>query len=306
MSTFENIIAPVQALSDEITRQHGISLSIKREDLNHPEIMGNKLRKLKYNLLDAQKQNASALLSFGGAYSNHILALSAAGKLMGMQTIGIIRGAELENTPLNSVLSRVLENDMQLHFVSRSDYRKKQEAEFIEKLHEKFGAFYLIPEGGSNQLALQGVSELMSEVDDSYDVISCACGTGGTLAGLIQGAGINTRHSPELIGFQVLKADNYIQQAVHDFLTPKDYQHVHWHVNQDYHFGGYAKTDDRLIGFMRWFKAIHNIDLDYVYTGKMMYGLYQMIKSGSFSRGSRVLAIHTGGTQTASLSCLQQ
>ena len=304
MSIFENIIAPVQALSDEITRQHDILLSIKREDLNHPEIMGNKLRKLKYNLLDAEKQNASALLSFGGAYSNHILALSVAGKFMGMQTIGLIRGAELENKPLNSVLSSALENGMQLHFVSRSDYRQKQETEFIEKLHDRFGAFYLIPEGGSNLLALQGVSELIDEIDESYDVISCACGTGGTLAGLIQGVGINKRLSSELIGFQVLKADNYIQQSVHDFLTPKEYQQVNWHVNEDYHFGGYAKTDDRLIGFMRWFKATHNIDLDYVYTGKMMYGLYQMIKSGSFSRGSRVLAIHTGGIQTASLSCL--
>jgi len=304
MDIFEHINAPIQALQDDITHQHNVSLFIKREDLNHPEIMGNKLRKLKYNLLEAQKQNATAILSFGGAYSNHILALAAAGRIFNIPTIGVIRGPELKNTPLNPVLEMARKNGMQLHFISREDYKNKQQSEYINVLHKQFGEFYLIPEGGSNALAVHGMAEIMDDIDDSYDVMACACGTGGTLAGLIYGAKKYDRYQLELIGFQILKGQDYCQQEVSRLLPTGEHKRINWQVNSDFHFGGYAKTNNKLIDFMRWFKATHDIDLDYVYTGKMMYGLYQMIESGTFRKGSRILAIHTGGTQTAKITHL--
>lgn len=306
MDIFTNINAPVQTLFDDITRKHSVLLHIKREDLNHPEIMGNKLRKLKYNLLDAQQKKASCLLSFGGAFSNHILALSAAGRIFNIPTIGIIRGAELVDKKPNLILAQALNNGMQLEFISRQDYKIKGQTDFINQLHKQFGDFYLLPEGGSNALAVQGVAEIMDDIDDRHDVITCACGTGGTLAGLIQGAHNYNRQALKILGFQVLKADGYIQNEVKKLLAADIHGDINWQVNSDFHFGGYAKTDEKLIEFIRWFKTTHDIELDYIYTGKMMYGLYQMIQSGFFRRGSKVLAIHTGGTQTASLSCLRQ
>ncbi|NOY66564.1 MAG: 1-aminocyclopropane-1-carboxylate deaminase/D-cysteine desulfhydrase [Gammaproteobacteria bacterium] len=301
MKIFNNITAPVQALVDPVTREHGISLFIKREDLNHPEIMGNKLRKLKYNLLAAKEQNITTLLSFGGAFSNHILALSAAGRIFNFSTIGIIRGDELESKPLNPVLLKAKQNGMQLFFISRSDYREKESAGFIKKLHLSYGNFFMIPEGGSNKLAVNGAAEIMDDLDEEYDLIACACGTGGTLAGIIEGAFRQNKKNTQITGFQILDADSYMSNKISSLVSKKISKGINWNINADYHFGGYAKTNTELLDFIRWFKISHNIDLDYIYTGKMMFGLYQLIKASHFKEGSRLLAIHTGGTQTAKL-----
>jgi len=295
-----NTLSPTQEVSDEITRQHGVSLFIKREDLNHPEIMGNKLRKLKYNIIEATQQNVSTLLSFGGAYSNHILALSAAGRIFGLNTIGIIRGEELANKPLNPVLAMACKNGMKLNFISRSAYQKKTTIEFIDLLNKTHGEFYLIPEGGSNDLAIKGATEILDDINGDYDVITCPCGTGGTVAGIIKGVHLQ-RASTNILGFQVLNADHYIEDAIHSFLPAKTLSQTSWTINSDFHFGGYAKTNNKLLTFIKWFKQTHNIELDFIYTGKMMFGLYNLIQTGYFRKGSRLLAIHTGGTQTANV-----
>lgn len=301
MELFENITSPIQHLSDEVTEKYGVSLAVKREDLNHPEIMGNKLRKLKYNLIQARHDDAPQLLSFGGAYSNHILALSAAGRILNMPTTGIIRGDELQKSRLNPVLEKAQENGMQLSFISRSDYRKKTEPHFLQQLHEEFGVFALIPEGGTNALAVKGAAEIIKDLGEGYDVITCACGTGGTLAGIIKGVYQNGLGNVTVIGFSVLKNGGFISNEINKLLPVEICRQVKWNINTDYHFAGYARTSAALIGFIQWFQDRHGIDLDYIYTGKMMYGLYSLIRSGGIAQGSRVLTIHTGGTQTASI-----
>ena len=301
MQLFTNIHAPIQPLTDKITRLHNVSLAIKREDLNHPDIMGNKLRKLKYNIIDAKHKNKPAILSFGGAYSNHILALSAAGRLFNLPTIGVIRGEELQNTVLNPVLSRAKANGMKLRFITREQYKNKNDPSFIKDLHASLGDFSLIPEGGSNELGVKGAAEILADVDDQYDVIACACGTGGTLAGLIQGVHDYGLQPQLVIGFSVLKENSPVREDIKKLLSPKLRQSVDWQINTDYHFGGYAKNNQVLLDFIRWFKVTHGIDLDYIYTGKMMFGIYNLIQSGSFHDGCRILTIHTGGTQTASV-----
>ena len=301
MELFANIHAPIHVLTDEITRKHNVSLAIKREDLNHPDIMGNKLRKLKYNIIDAKHKNKPAILSFGGAYSNHILALSTAGKIFNIPTIGVIRGEELQQAALNPVLSRAEANGMRLYFITRAQYKKKNEPFFIEDLHTRLGDFYLVPEGGSNELGVKGAAEILDNVDNQYDLIACACGTGGTLAGLIQGVHDYALQPKLLIGFSVLKGNSPVREDIEKWLSPKLKQAVDWQINTDYHFGGYAKSNRILLDFIRWFKAAHHIDLDTVYTGKMMFGIYNLIQTGSFQEGCRILTIHTGGTQTAAL-----
>ena len=170
MEIWPTIKPPVQSLDDEITREHGISVHIKREDLNHSEIIGNKLRKLKYNLIEAKHQRASVLLSFGGAYSNHILALSAAGRIFNIPTIGIIRGEELQSAPLNPVLQQAQLNGMDLYFVSRETYKRKAQIDYLMSLQERFGGCCIIPEGGSNQLGVQGAAEIVEDIDSEFDV----------------------------------------------------------------------------------------------------------------------------------------
>jgi len=301
MDIWTTIKSPVQSLEDEITREHDISVHIKREDLNHSEIIGNKLRKLKYNLIEAKQQRASALLSFGGAYSNHILALSAAGRIFNIPTIGIIRGEELLKAPLNPVLQQAKLNGMDLHFVSRESYKRRAQANYLVSLQERFGDCYIMPEGGSNQLGVQGAAEIVEDIGSDYDAIACACGTGGTLAGIIKGVCTQGFLSSKVIGFSVLKGGGFLRNDIENMLPEDISTRVSWHVNTDYHLGGYARSNTTLIDFLQWFKATHQIELDTIYTGKMVYGIYDLIQSGFFKKGSRLLLIHTGGTQTAKL-----
>ncbi len=275
-------------LKGEIIEQSGVKLFIKREDQNHPFVSGNKWWKLKYNLGEALKAGYTTLLTFGGAYSNHIYAIASAAHELGLKSIGIIRGEEA--LPLNPTLSFAKGRGMQLQYVSREEYRNKTEASFIKKLHGQFGDFYLIPEGGTNELAVKGCAEfakqLSSEVD--FDYLCLPVGTGGTMAGIIEGLD----ESKKIIGFPVLKGATFLENEIRRYTAKNNWQLVY-----DYHFGGYAKVTKELTEFMNQVEQQFNIPLDPIYTAKMMFGLMDLIKKKFFAAGSTILAIHTGGLQ---------
>ncbi len=271
----------------------GIEVFIKREDELHPEISGNKYRKLAFNLEEARRQNHTTLLTFGGAYSNHIAASAAAGKDFGFKTIGVIRGDELEaKLPQvlmeNPTLRLAHENGMSFHFVSRSAYRTKTEPDFIKNLHDRFGDFYLVPEGGTNKLAVKGCEHILEKEDVRFDVICCAMGTGGTISGIIN----STHNRQQVIGFPSLKGD-FLKYEVSKYVLNRQ----NWSLITEYNFGGYAKISVELIDFINRFKEETDIPLDPVYTGKMLYGIVDLIKKGTFKKGTKILAIHTGGLQ---------
>ncbi|MGO1584886.1 MAG: 1-aminocyclopropane-1-carboxylate deaminase/D-cysteine desulfhydrase [Mesonia sp.] len=288
-----SVLHPTPIFNQFITQKNGVEIFLKREDLLHPLVSGNKFRKLKYNLQEAKKQGKDTILTFGGAFSNHILATSAAAKLSDFKSIGIIRGEELggenlEKTLLqNETLRNAKDMGMQLLFIDRETYRNKDNPMFIEGLKSKLGDFYLVPEGGTNDLAIKGCEEILSEADKDVEVVCCSVGTGGTLSGII-----NSSHEQQhILGFSALKGD---------FLKDEVAQHVekkNWQIIIDYHFGGYAKVDRTLIDFMNDFKANYKVLLDPIYTGKMMYGIFDRIEKGQFSKNTRILAVHTGGLQ---------
>ncbi|MDO5979738.1 1-aminocyclopropane-1-carboxylate deaminase/D-cysteine desulfhydrase [Flavivirga spongiicola] len=266
----------------------GAELFIKREDEIHPFVSGNKYRKLKYNLLEAKKKGFKTLLTFGGAFSNHIAAVASAGNLLGFKTIGVIRGNELEDKISdNETLSFAKQNGMQFKFVSRADYRDKTSKAFLAKLKEEFNDFYLIPEGGTNILAIKGCEEILTEADNVFDYICCAVGTGGTISGLIN----CSKPSQQVLGFPALKGD-FLRQDISKFVAK-----TNWDLITDYHFGGYAKINEELVTFINQFKKTNAIPLDPVYTGKMMFGVFDLINKDYFKKDSKILAIHTGGLQ---------
>ncbi len=271
------------------TFPHGITLSIKREDQLHPTISGNKFRKLKYNLIAARQQGCNTLLTFGGAYSNHIAAVAAAGSEHGFKTIGMIRGEEIaDKIQDNPTLKLAQAQGMQLHFVSRTDYRRKANSDFIEHLKQQFGEFYLIPEGGTNALAVQGCEEILTEQDkQDFDYICCAVGTGGTIAGMINASS----KQQKILGFPALKGD-FLAEEIKQWTT-----RTNWDLCLDYHFGGYAKTTPELLEFIQDFQTKTNIEIEPIYTGKMLFGILDLIERGYFPANSRILAIHTGGLQ---------
>jgi 1-aminocyclopropane-1-carboxylate deaminase len=263
-------------------------LSIKREDLIHPFVSGNKLRKLKYNLLQAKKENQTTLLTFGGAYSNHIAALAYAGKEQGFHTIGVIRGEELSHKITENPTLLFAQNcGMQLEFVSREDYRLKTEDSFIETLRQNHGAFYLVPEGGTNALAIKGCEEILTDTDAIFDYICCAVGTGGTISGIIN----SILPHQKVLGFPALKGD-FLKDEIRNFA-----QQEHWELMTDYHFGGYGKVNSELIAFINAFFATTQIPLDPIYTGKMVFGVIDLIKRNYFPENSKILLLHTGGIQ---------
>lgn len=282
----------LQRLDDPLFEEKNINFFIKRDDLIHPTVSGNKWRKLKYNLLEAQKQQQETLLSFGGAYSNHIYALAAAGKLFNFKTIGVIRGEKPKT--LNPVLEFALNNGMRLFYISRTAYRDKYNPQLIGELKERFGKFYMVPEGGSNMLAVRGCCEVIEEINIDFDYICSACGTGGTIAGLITGlAG-----AKKALGFSVLKGGDFLKDDVAQLIKGycgKDYQN--WDINTEYHFGGYAKSKPALLDFMKYFEKQHKVPIEFIYTGKMLYGLYDLIKKDFFKPNQNIIALHTGGVR---------
>ncbi|QWX83089.1 1-aminocyclopropane-1-carboxylate deaminase/D-cysteine desulfhydrase [Cellulophaga sp. HaHaR_3_176] len=268
--------------------QKQISLFVKREDLIHPFISGNKYRKLKYNLIEANIKDYKTILTFGGAYSNHIAATAYAGKENGLRTIGVIRGEELANKwHDNPTLVFAKKNGMQFKFVTREWFRNKNSEEAHQELENEFEKFYIIPEGGSNTLAVKGCEEILNEDDADFDVITSCVGTGSTIAGIINSA----KEHQKVIGFPALKGDFLIKDIC------KFAPEFGWQLQTDYHFGGYAKVSKELIDFINDFKYKTTIALEPVYTGKMMFGLLDLIAKDYFKPGTKILAIHTGGLQ---------
>ena len=266
----------------------GFEISIKRLDLVHPQISGNKFFKLKYNLLAAQQQGCKKLLTFGGAYSNHIAATAYAAQLFGFESLGIIRGEELASKPLNATLNTAQQFGMQLQFVTREAYRQKQSPAYLAQLQQHYPDYYVIPEGGTNPLAIQGCTEILCDADrQNFDLICCAVGTGGTIAGLIEAS-----HSQQhLLGFSALKGDFLSREL--EQLTEKR----NWQITDQYCCGGYAKTTPELLQFIRTFEQQYDIPLEQIYTGKMLLGLSDLIQQGTFPKDHRILVIHSGGLQ---------
>ncbi len=269
----------------------GHIIDMLRLDIAFPDVQGNKYFKLKYNLEEAKKLSLNTLLTFGGAFSNHIHATAAAGEKYQFKTIGIIRG---EDDIQNPTLQFVRKAGMELVFVSREQYKNKYETTFLKTLEEKYGPYYLIPEGGTNNFAVKGCSEILSGIENKYDQIFCATGTGGTLAGLISTPGLVSKTT----GISVLKGKDNVTDIINVLLQENGYSHnIAWNINTNYHFGGYAKFDPSLLKFIKQFENDYHIPLDPIYTGKTCYAVFDLIDKQLISSGEKICIIHTGGLQ---------
>ncbi len=281
--------SPHQEISDELLSTHDVRLHLKRDDLIHPDFVGNKWRKLKYNIYVARNTNASTLLTFGGAYSNHIRAVAAAGYYIGFNTIGVIRGEQ--HTPLNPSLAYARRCGMSLTYMDRSTYRNKTDPEVLQSLRNQFGEFYLIPEGGTNYAGVCGCAEIVPEINQNFDAICCASGTGGTLAGVAS----SLASHQYAIGFAALQQSTFLYSNVTNLQIEAFGQATtNWTIEQNFTFGGYAKRTASLDTFIRYFKQRHNIQLDWVYEAKMMYGIYDLIEHGTVPKGSVIVALLAG------------
>lgn len=284
-TAFECNRSPLQQISDPLFEDKQVMVYVKRDDLLHPEISGNKWRKLKYNLLEAKKSGFDGLLTFGGAYSNHIYATAAAANAFGFKSKGFIRGEE--HLPLNSTLFFAQKQGMDFHYLDREQYRLKSTDDFLNQLKERFHNYYIVPEGGTNEYAIEGASEIVPEIDLEFSHICCACGTGGTLAGIVKSV-----FGQKVIGFPALKGGGFLRDEIESYSGSGNFD-----LALDYHFGGYAKINIDLIRFMDSFYAKTSIQLDPVYTAKMFFGLFDMVRNNYFERGSVIVAVHTGGLQ---------
>ncbi|MBL7815541.1 MAG: 1-aminocyclopropane-1-carboxylate deaminase/D-cysteine desulfhydrase [Saprospiraceae bacterium] len=298
----ENYIpSPLQVIQDSRLTAQNIRLFIKRDDLLHPSVSGNKFRKIKYNYLEMKRLGLKGVVTFGGAFSNHIHAVAAAGQVLGFPTVGIIRG----DTPSisNATLTFAQTCGMTLHFVSRSEYRDKLALQ--EQFSRQYPDFYWLPEGGTNTFALEGAAEIVPEIITQLgaqpDYICLACGTGGTVSGIIS-ASEKLEKPINIVGFSALKGD-FLEKEVEKWLemtsNPLFSQKIqkHWLIQNDYHFGGYAKWSMPLVDFINNTKSQFNLPLDPVYTGKMLFGVFDLIEKGFFPKHSTIVAVHTGGLQ---------
>lgn len=280
-----------QTLDHPLLEEKGVELAIKRLDLIHPLISGNKFFKLKYNLEEAVNEGYKSILTFGGAYSNHIQASSAASKLFGLNSIGLIRGEE--TLPLNPTLDFAQSQGMKIEYVNRADYRRKNETEYLDELKKKYPNCFIIPEGGTNSLAIQGTAEILEDGDKDYSDIILSIGTGGTFTGILK----SLQPNQKALGISSLKG-SFINKEISELLEKNQIlTNGEWEINTAYHFGGYAKYNQVLIDFIWEFYESFGIVLDPIYTGKMMFGIWDLIKKDQFLKGSKVLAIHTGGLQ---------
>lgn len=284
--TFDKSI--LSRIHDPLLERHEIELWIKRDDLLHPVISGNKWRKLKYILDHALSLGAHTIISMGGAYSNHLHALAYAGRELGLKTIGLVRGEQPDR--LNPTLTDLQNWGMELKFVPRSDYRVLRQYKGWQDLPGIEPRQYWLPEGGSQALALKGVAELVQEIDIPYDVLCVPCGTGTTMAGIVEAV---PEHA-SVIGFAALKNANFLTADVESLLSRP---YTNWQINLAYYFGGFAQVNAELMSFIAAFELKAPIPLEPVYTGKMLYGLYDLIAKGYFKPGQRIIAVHTGGLQ---------
>jgi len=281
----------VRHLSDSLLSEKRVRLAVLRLDQIHHTVSGNKFFKLKYNLEEAKKLGKKLILTFGGAFSNHIYATASAARAEGFQSIGIIRGEDGDLT--NPTLLHARKTGMKLHFVDRESYRDKNSPRFLEKLRTLFGDFYLIPEGGTNGLAIAGALEILTEVYSSYSHICVSIGTGGTFAGL---AGSIQKHQ-SLIGFSSLKGEFIRKEMDELIVSHRINPQGKSEIRTDFHFGGYGKVKPELIEFMGWFYSTFQIPLEPIYTGKMAFGVWNLIQKDHFPPGAHILMIHTGGLQ---------
>ncbi len=284
--TFQQSI--LTKINDSWLEQYQIELWMKRDDLLHPVISGNKWRKLKYILDQALSVGSDTLISMGGAYSNHLHALAYVGKLLGLKTIGLVRGEQPD--VLTATLQDMNDWGMELRYISRSDYRLLRQYKHYQSLPDIKPGQYWLPEGGAQALALNGVAELVEEIKIPYTLMCVPCGTGTTLAGLIDAVpeGIS------VLGIAALKNAEFLTAEVAARLSQS---RNNWQINFNYHFGGFAKSNANLSAFIEDFEVKNLIPLESVYTGKMMYALYELIKKGHFKPGECIIALHTGGLQ---------
>lgn len=276
-----------------------VEVYVLRLDLMHPFVNGNKWFKLKYNLQEAKERNFNTILTFGGAYSNHIYATAAAGNIFGFQTIGVIRGEE--TLPLNPTLTFARQQGMQLVYLDRATYRQKNTKIVQEQFKQRFGDFFLIPEGGCNLQGVRGCTEILENIDN-FTTICLACGTGTTLAGIA----LSLNQGQRVLGFPVLKNGSFLAPEIDSLLTAylssnlpiNGDKSLSWQLICDYHFGGYAKVNNELRTFQTHFERDFYIPLDFVYTAKMFYGVMDLLKKGYFPKSDRLLLIHTGGIKS--------
>lgn len=289
---------PIQQIHHETARTSNVEIHVLRLDLMHPFVNGNKWFKLKYNLEAAKQLNLNTILTFGGAFSNHIYATAAAGNLFNFRTIGVTRGEEM--LPLNPTLDFATKQGMQLVYVDRQTYRARNTEALQQELKARFGDVFLIPEGGCNLHGVRGCTEIVDTIISGFDTICLACGTATTLTGIA----LSLNAKQRVIGFPVLKGGDFLKQDIDcllfeylssGFPVPGDGSLL-WELVCNYHFDGYAKVNDVLIGFKKGFEEVHRIPLDYVYTAKMFYGVMDLVKLGYFD-GCRLLLVHTGGLQ---------
>ncbi|MET8165627.1 pyridoxal-phosphate dependent enzyme [Streptomyces sp. NPDC005329] len=281
--------SPLQGVSDDRFERHGVRLLLKRDDLIHPELIGNKWRKLAPNL---ERAAGRTLLTFGGAYSNHLRATAAAGRLLGLPTVGVVRGDELAGRPLNPSLARCAADGMRLRFVDRSTYRRKNEPDVLGKLLDAVGArdAYVVPEGGSNAAAVRGCRALGEELRGRTDVVALACGTGGTLAGLAAGLSPGQR----TLGIPVLRG-GFLGEGI-QALQEEAFggRRGEWRLDERFHFGGYARLTPELETFAADFERRHAVPVERLYVAKSLYGLVALAEEGAFPRGTTVTAVITG------------
>ncbi len=288
MPHLPNVISRNQQVQLEVLTRMGVSLHVKREDEIHPEISGNKWRKLRYHIEEALQNRSVGILTYGGAYSNHIAATAFAANQASLRSIGIIRGERIE--PLNPTLAGAESNGMVLHFVSRTAYRLDKES--LAKALDPKAEFHHVPEGGADELGIRGCQEILTNTDQTdFDIIACSSGTGTTAAGLYK----SLAPGQCLRVYPALKGD-FARKDI-EALLKETTDEDSLQVIPDYHFGGYAKTDSDLFNFMREFYAATSIRTDPVYTAKMLYGLLKDVEQGRIASGSSILAIHTGGLQ---------
>lgn len=290
---------PIEKVDWPVLSERGIHFYVKREDLIDQQVSGNKIYKLAGYLKAAKEQGATTLVSFGGYYSNHLHALAAVGKELGLKTVGVVRGQR--PAELNPTLQDCGDNGMHLEFITREAYRDKSNSDFLKALTKQYPNALIIPEGGGGELGLVGVEALGEYVSESFAgkslTVCVPCGTGTTLAGLVKGGGLGHKFE----GFAVVKPrvnDTLLEENVRQWLgTSASHLWPQWKIHYDFCGAGYAKVSPELIDFMREFELAYKIPLDPVYTGKMFLGIEQLAKDGHWRAGDTVLAIHTGGLQ---------
>ena len=314
MAPPEANITPIVKINCQLFIKKQVEVWIKLDYMRHPEVQGNKWHKLKLNMKEAVKQKKTSLMTFGGAYSNHIASTAAMAHSMGFKSIGIIRGDELalNQNKWSHTLKQAHHKGMQFIFLSRSDYRLKTQPGYLEQLQQQHPQAFIIPEGGSNKFAIDGFRDFMLESNQQlpdWTHLYTAVGTGGTLAGITKYALVNKDFSipncyyqtqKQVVGVATLKNAHYLKPQINQWIKSEKHlgsNKAQWRLLTDYHHGGYAKTSKELKEFINWFEEQFNIPLDPIYTGKMLYAFFSELKSNNISKGSKVLLIHTGGLQ---------